>query len=56
MPQFFLVPKLYLGMPLFAKLHFAVPGHGPGEEKRRHGHRTQKSTVPSSDGDKEVRT
>jgi len=32
-----LVPKLHLGTQLPAKLHCAAPGHGPGEEKRRHG-------------------
>ena len=37
------VPKLHVGMFLFAKLHFAPPGHGPGEEKRRHG-RTHSKT------------
>ena len=32
-----LLPKLHLGTQLPAKLRFATPGHGRGEEKRRHG-------------------
>ena len=40
-----LVPKLHLGTHLSAKLHFAAPGHGPGEEKRRHGRAHSKLAV-----------